>query len=107
MNIHPLWYICLLTRFSLIFFVYKFKKIKNIQLLILLIIGLGFIYQGKYGSNNERQIVKVFWHNTRFIHGIIYLLATISLYKNNSKLTIILLLTDLLYSISYRIIKNI
>jgi L-asparagine transporter-like permease len=113
-NIHPYWLICLIVRLSLILLIklsYKKyskynKHIKNTFIIILLIIGLGFIYKGYTGSNNEIQIAKVFWHDTRYIHGVLYILSSIYLYYNNLNISIILLFIDIVFSIIYRIITK-
>ena len=68
--------------------------------------GTGFFYQGYFSSNNEIQIAKVFWHNARYIHGTFYLAAAYYLYLNNVNMACILLLTDICFSILYRIIYN-
>ena len=106
MNIHPLYYICILVRLSLIYLI-KYQDYNNIIQYILLIFGLGFFYQGIYSSNNEIQVAKVFWNNARFIHGILYLLAAYYFMKKDINMTIIVLFTDLFFSGTYRFIKDI
>jgi len=111
MKINKLWYICILIRISIIliirYFYKKNKKIKKIFIpLILISIGLGFIYKGLTGSNNETQVAKVFWHETRYVHGILYLLATYYLYNNNLDMNSLLLFTDIIFSFIYRIYTN-
>ena len=111
MNIHPLWLICILVRISIIIlvkyiYIKKNKLIKNLIILFLLSIGLGFIRKGYFGSNNEMQIRKVFWHDSRYIHGILYILSSIYLYNNNINISIILLILDIIFSILYRLITN-
>lgn len=113
MKIHPLWFVCILVRISLIFiirYLYKNTKYseitKNIFTIILLILGLGFIHNGYHGSNNEIQIAKVFWHETRYIHGVFFILACIFLKKDNIDMNSLIIFTDLLFSISYRIFYN-
>ena len=105
MNIHPLCYICILVRLALIYFI-KYKDYNNIIQYILLIFGLGFLYQGTFSSNDEIQVTKVFWHDARYIHGILYLLAGYYLMKKDINMTIIILFTDLFYSGAYRFIKD-
>ncbi len=73
---------------------------------LFLLMGLSFIAKGFYGSNNEVQIAKVFWHETRIIHGILYTLAAYSVYAKNIRLSSVLVLTDIAFSILYRIIFN-
>lgn len=104
MVIHPLWYVCLSVRVALIFGVryLHFIKQKKVAAIILTLIGLGFIYQAINGSNNEIQINKVFWHETRITHGLLYLLSVYYLLNNNIDMNSIILGLDVLFSIIYR-----
>ena len=110
---HPLWFVCLFVRVSIIFiirYLYYYKKnklYKVIPSIILLIMGLGFIYKSITGSNKEIQIKKIFWHETRLLHGIFYILASYYLYTDNLNMTTILLINDLLFSLTYRIINKV
>ena len=106
MVIHPLWYLCISVRVLSILLLNKFKNYKKIITSILLLISIGFIYQSIYSSNETFQISKVFWHDARMIHGVLYLLATYYFYINDIKMTTILLITDIVFSMLYRIIKN-
>lgn len=113
MNIHPLWYVCILVRTSLIFILRYLKNnhdnstvVSYLVPAILLTIGLGFIYNSIYGSNNEVQIAKVFWHETRIVHGIFYILAAYFFFKNNIDMNSLILVVDLIFSITYRIYKD-
>ena len=112
MNIHPLWLACIFVRFSLIFVIrYVYENIKNqfLQLLlvfILLCMGLGFLYKGLVGSNAEIQLNKVFWHETRYVHGALYLLATYYLWNENLNMNSLVLFLDLVFSFMYRFILN-
>ena len=110
MNIHPIWTICISVRLLIAYIIrYINTKTGNYNKfisIILTIIGLGFIYQGYFSSNNEIQIAKVFWHDSRYIHGILYILAAIYLINNNINMNTILLLLDLCFSFLYRIINN-
>ena len=109
MNIHPLWFFCIFIRILLIVSVYysfKENKFLNFFKIILTVIGLGFLYKTLFGSNNEIQITKVFWHETRLVHSILYLLAVYYLFNNNINITLILLTLDLIFSISYRAINQ-
>ena len=45
------------------------------------------MYKGYYGSNNETQVSKVFWHETGLVHGFFYLSAGFYLIKNNFKMS--------------------
>ena len=111
MNIHPIWTICISVRLLIAYIIrYINTKTGNYNKfisIILTIIGLGFIYQGYFSSNNEIQIAKVFWHDSRYIHGILYILAAIYLINNNINMNTILLLLDLGFSFLYRIINNV
>ena len=101
---NKLWYICLLVRLSLIFLIRRnVKRYNRFFHIILLSIGLGFYYKGYTGSNNEIQLSKVFWHETRYLHGTLYLLSSFYLFKQNLDMSSIILLIDLLFSILYRI----
>ena len=110
MNIHPIWTICISVRLLIAYIIRyintKTDNYNKIISIILTIIGLGFIYQGYFSSNNEIQIAKVFWHDSRYIHGILYILAAIYLINNNINMNTILLLLDLCFSFLYRIINN-
>ena len=110
MNIHPIWTICISVRLLIAYIIrYINTKTGNYNKfisIILTIIGLGFIYQGYFSSNNEIQIAKVFWHDSRYIHGILYILAAIYLINNNINMNTTLLLLDLSFSFLYRIINN-
>jgi len=101
---NKLWYICLLVRLSLIFLIRRnVKRYNRFFHIILLSIGLGFYYKGYTGSNNEIQLSKVFWHETRYLHGTLYLLSSFYLFKQNLDMSSLILLIDLLFSILYRI----
>ncbi len=109
----PLWILCVIVRLSIIFIVrylYKFRKnklYKIVPCIVLLLMGLGFIRNGILGSNNEVQIAKVFWHETRITHGILYILASYYLYIDNLNMNSILLVTDLLFSFTYRLVNKV
>ena len=113
MNIHPLWFLCITIRFSIIFIIRNLTKIfKNKKIIryllssILLIMGLGFTYNGYFGSNNEIQINKVFWHETRYFHGMAYIFASLYLFNKNLKMNSLILMIDLIFSFLYRIKSN-
>ena len=104
MEIHPLWYICLSVRILLIFLI-RFlakSKLEKLAILTLSLIGLGFIYQYLFSSNNEIQFNKVFWHDTRITHGILYLISVYYLFKNNIEMTSLVLALDVIFSVLYR-----
>lgn len=110
MNIHPIWIICLLVRSLLALLVLckgtKNKYIKYGFVSLLMIIGIPFIFKGYYGSNNETQIAPVFWHEARYTHGIIYISAALQLLNNNARMASILILTDIAFSVLYRIMTD-
>jgi len=85
----------------------KNTAIDNISLInkyILLIVGLGFLYKAIFGSNNETQIRKIFWHQTRIIHSILFIAAGV--YFENYKLSSALLFASVLFSIAYRFLSG-
>ena len=88
-DIHILWYICIVVRFLFAFFIEKLP-FSNV---ICFVIGIGFLWKFITGSNDEYQIAKVFWHNTRIIHSLFFLSA---IYKKK------ILFLDILFSIIYR-----
>jgi hypothetical protein len=112
MNIHPLWLVCILVRFSFIFIIrYVYTNVKDnfLHILIpalLLLMGLGFLYKGFVGSNAEIQFNKVFWNETRYVHGALYLLATYYLWNKNLDMNSLVLFLDLVFSFMYRFILN-
>lgn len=110
MNIHPLWFICILVRISLIVPLIYYQHssvIIDILKYIFVFISLGFFFKYSQGSNNEIQIAKVFWHETRLFHAMFYFLASYYLIHNRFNMSILFLVIDLLFSISYRLIHNI
>ena len=109
MKINPLWTLCLVVRLAIIFLIriyYKNAIFKNLAVLVLIIIGLGFTFKSLTGSNNEKQFSKVFWHETRGLHGFFYLLAAYYLYKNNINMNTLVLSLDICLSLLYRFLTN-
>lgn len=116
MDTHPLWFLCLTTRLCMIYAFYcllrserkiKYAKARRIIILsTLFIIGLGFLNKAYFGSNNEIQVAKVFWHETRYVHGVLYLLSGFYLLFDNLNMCLLLLGLDVLFSIMYRIILS-
>ena len=109
MNIHPLWFLCITVRLSMILLIKKLyaKKETHIYIkLFLLFIALGFLYKALTGSNNEKQVNKVFWHDTRIIHFVFYSLSTFLLIQNKLDLALIILFIDVIFSITYRVVMN-
>lgn len=116
-KVHPLWFICILVRLTISFlpliYLYLIKKkyylkivnkISDLNRIIILLIGFGFLYQSLFGSNEETQVRKIFWHNTRIIHAILFIIAGI--YFNNYKLATLILFSDIIFSIIYRFIEG-
>tara|TARA_B100001094_G_scaffold11526_1_gene10225 strand:- start:688 stop:1017 length:330 start_codon:yes stop_codon:yes gene_type:complete len=108
MIINNFWFICIFLRLSIAFFIkYNLNNfIDKIMSILLMFKGLGFMYKGLTGSNNEIQLSKVFWHETRYIHGINHILASYYLYKKNKNMNFCILLIDICFSFIYRIITN-
>ena len=104
MVIHPFWYICLAVRVALIFLVRYLNQIKQkkVAALILGLMGLGFIYQAFFSSNKEIQFNKVFWHETRVLHGLLYLSSVYYLFMNNLNMNSLVLSLDVIFSVLYR-----
>ena len=112
-NIHPLWIVCVLIRviIAIIPLIYNYltkekypkkiiNKISDINKFIIILIGSGFLYKAVFGSNDETQIKKVFWHKTRIVHALLFLIAGLNF--NNYKFASLILFTDVIYSIIYR-----
>lgn len=97
---HLLWILCLLIRIGLCTNYIGHKYLNVISFFI----GIGFLYKAYTGSNDEYQIAKVFWHETRYLHGILFL--TSSFYGNNLnnyKIMKLIIILDVCFSILYRI----
>ena len=116
-KIHNFWYICITLRFilALLPLIYNnlinknnktntIKKIASVNKYILIIFGLGFLRNSIFGSNDEIQLAKVFWHETRIIHAFLFFMA--GMVFNNYKLASTLLFTDLGFSIIYRFLNG-
>ena len=110
MKIHPLWFICLLVRFSMVLTILFTSTLKNKNKWldigvssVLLLMGIGFIYKYFTGSNNEIQVAKVFWHDSRIYHGLLFILAACLYFKNQKKLASLVVLLDIVFSFVYRI----
>tara|TARA_B100000073_G_scaffold103600_1_gene82850 strand:- start:124 stop:456 length:333 start_codon:yes stop_codon:yes gene_type:complete len=109
MKINPLWNICLFIRIliTVVIRIYYTNNIfKILAFLGLLVIGLGFTFKSLTGSNNEKQFSKVFWHETRGLHGFFYILAAYYLYNNNIDMNTIVLLLDICLSLLFRFVTN-
>lgn len=106
MKINSLWILCLTIRSLLVISIYKFQFNTQLVSLILFGIGIGFFIKSIYGSNDEIQISKVFWHETRLVHSILYILSSYYLYIGNKIISSIILFLDVIFSILYRITSN-
>ena len=63
--IHLLWYFCISIRLFLAFSLSVYSKYSKYFKFVILVIGLGFAYKAFTGSNDEIQILKVFWHKLK------------------------------------------
>tara|TARA_Y100001980_G_C14469956_1_gene250317 strand:+ start:442 stop:846 length:405 start_codon:yes stop_codon:yes gene_type:complete len=121
-KIHYFWYICITVRtiIASLPLLYDYllkndihknsvKKISFFTKISIFLMGLGFLYKAIFASNNEKHIwnqvisnyfTKVFWHKTRIVHALLFMLAGI--YFNNYKLSSTILLIDVIFSIIYR-----
>jgi hypothetical protein len=111
MNINSLWLLCITVRIIIVFVAIQISKSKshNVRLIgsiVLCTMGIGFIRKAIFGSNDEVQIAKVFWHDTRLFHGMLYILAGYYLYTSNYIVCGIVLTLDIIFSILYRILTN-
>jgi ABC-type xylose transport system permease subunit len=73
--------------------IYLNKYLKKIYSIIILIIGISFLYayfsnKRKFGIFNQ----PAWWHNLRLIHGVLYLISSIYLFKNNNLSSFVLLI---------------
>ena len=81
---------------------YNQIKQKKVAALILGLMGIGFIYQAFFSSNKEIQFNKVFWHDTRITHGLLYLISIYYLFENNIDMNSVVLSLDIVFSLIYR-----
>lgn len=105
MTIHPLWAVCLVLRAVLARAVYRWHGQHSLAML-LMVIGTGFIVKGYFGSDDEEQIGPVFWHSTRYAHGILFVLSSLYLVSGDRMNASLLILTDIAYSVLNRIITD-
>ena len=111
MNIHPLWILCLITRTCMLLLSgylarSNHNNIRVLLSLVLFLMGSGFVYKYLTGSNDEIQVTKVFWHKTRLVHGILYMLASYYLHRKNGVICMIILGLDIIFSILYRVFTD-
>ena len=107
MKIHKLWIVCIIVRLIIAYLpqIYKIKDNFNPDIIsinrhLILFIGIGFFYKAIFGSNDETQIAKVFWHKTRIIHAILFILSYINFYNYDN--CSLLLFSSVLFSVFYR-----
>jgi hypothetical protein len=106
-RIHPLYIVCLSARVILVWLIWIFfskYNLKPLAIAIVALIGAGFTYKAVFGSNHEIQISKVFWHDSRVLHAVLYSTALIYLLLENLNMAVITLLLDLVSSLMYRTI---
>lgn len=107
MKINLLWIVCVITRIIIIISTRLFyNNYKNLISLVLLLLGISFIFNGYFGSNNEIQFSRVFWHETRYLHGVLYVLSSFYLYKKNINMNSLVLSLDLIFSFMYRFVLD-
>jgi len=108
MNIHPLWFICIAVRIGLAVLILKNKntKLDTVLVVALALMTTGFFYKALTGSNDEKQIAQVFWHNTRLLHATFYFFAFFCLLQKKKKLSAAMVAADVVFSIIYRIVTD-
>ena len=111
-NIHPVWVVCLSVRFSLIYLIpFLLDNYANLAGFLLLAISFGFLYKSITGSNNEKQLARVFWHESRLAHACLYGLAAFyafsaSKWKKSACMIRIVLFVDIVFSVLFRLCVN-
>lgn len=87
-------FICLPMRLIMSFLpIYLNKYLKKIYSMLLLIIGLSFLYLYFFNSRQKGIFNQpAWWHNIRLLHGMLFLTASIYLFNNSNISTITLLL---------------
>lgn len=108
--VHPLWTVCLFVRFAIacapvvLHYTASDPRVLLSARVLLATIGIGFLYKYMYGSNEEVQFANVFWHHTRIVHALLYLIAAWQL--NHPFVASSVLLADMCFSVSYRILSG-
>ena len=106
-HIHPLWFVCLLVRCLLVYTVFRFHHTTpRLLLAILFTIGVGFLFKALTGSNDETQLAKVFWHDARPVHAVMYLMAFGYLLHDNVAMACLILALNVIFSVIYRNYKK-
>jgi hypothetical protein len=108
MHIHPLWFVCLLVRCLLVYTVFRFHHATpRLLLAILFTIGVGFLFKALTGSNDDKRVFwpekKVFWHDARSVHAVMYLMASGYLLHDNVAMACLILALNVIFSVIYRV----
>jgi len=100
---HPLWAICLVVRAILIVLTrYTGRFARKITATYIGAIAVGFLYKAVTGSNNEFQVEKVFWHDSRLLHACMFALSSIYILMGDPAMAALVLTVDVLASVAYR-----
>ena len=104
---HPLWAVCVFVRLIILIsagvLARNTKRVfRGIGAGVLLLMGGGFLVKSLTGSNDEVQVAKVFWHETRIVHAVLYILSAHYLFEGNPRMCVLILGIDLLFSLLYR-----
>ena len=107
MNINTLWFLCLVIRACLMVLAGRVAvppagRINLVLTIILIIMGVGFGCKALTGSNDETQVSKVFWHESRLAHCVLFILAAFYVHIANPTMSMIILSLDIILSILYR-----
>ena len=110
MMVHYLWPLCVMVRFWLMVITGFICSAEGRACLVFAyaftIMGAGFLWKSFTGSNDEVQLGKVFWHETRALHAILHLLAGYYLYIGNVVVCMSMLSMDIMTSIMYRVLMD-
>ena len=105
---HPLWSLCLLVRVILISLTLYTGHLSTTWRIVLGsslgAMGVGFLYKSVTGSNNEVQVEKVFWHDSRAVHGVLFGLSAMYTFRDQPRLAGWVLTVDVVASVMYRIL---
>ena len=118
MAVNNLWYVCIVVRLVLAMSINNFNflplalvppiesDLQNVVIIVVTVIGIGFLYKAVTGSNEEYQIDKVFWHSTRSYHAVLFLAASLALTQEYADMAALFLIIDVIFSIGYRFWTN-
>lgn len=103
---HPLWLGCIAFRLCIVEWTAWSNASGAFKLktaIFLAIISAGFAWKAFTGSNDEIQVRKVFWHDTRATHSLLFALAALSHVHDRSSISSWnILLVDIAFSFIYR-----